>query len=112
MRAGVAALRRGLWLVGAPFRQLLIGLIRVYRATLSGLLGGQCRFSPSCSVYAEEAIRVHGAAKGVALATWRVARCSPFSRGGHDPVPVRRATTPASEYEGVIRPTTAQRGIR
>jgi uncharacterized protein len=72
---------------GAPARLLLIGLIHVYRATLSGILGGQCRFYPSCSSYALEAIRLHGATKGTLLAVWRIARCGPFTDGGVDPVP-------------------------
>ena len=87
--------RRALWLAGAPLRALLIGLVRLYRLTLSGWLGGQCRFYPSCSHYAERAIRMHGALKGSALAAWRVLRCNPFGRGGVDPVPPR--------YEDVIQ---------
>ena len=70
-------------------RALEIGLIRVYRATLSGWLGGQCRFYPTCSHYAEEAIRQRGALKGTALAAWRVLRCNPFGAGGIDHVPGR-----------------------
>lgn len=81
---------RSLRLIGAPARLLLIGMIRVYRVTLGGLLGGQCRFHPTCSVYAEEAIRVHGAVRGSSLALWRVARCGPFTRPGLDPVPPSR----------------------
>lgn len=70
--------------VGA--RALLL-LIEAYRVTLSPLIGGYCRFVPSCSVYAEEAIRRHGAARGTALATRRLFRCHPFNPGGYDPVP-------------------------
>jgi uncharacterized protein len=80
----VRSVLRGL---GAPLRWVLLGTVRVYRATLSGWLGGQCRFSPSCSHYAEDAIRVHGALCGTALAVWRVLRCNPFGRGGVDHVP-------------------------
>ncbi|HKZ33153.1 MAG TPA: membrane protein insertion efficiency factor YidD [Vicinamibacteria bacterium] len=54
---------------------------------LSPLLGGHCRFWPSCSAYAEEAIRRHGARRGAALALARLLRCQPFHRGGIDPVP-------------------------
>jgi uncharacterized protein len=79
--------RRAVRAVGAPVRALEIWLIRVYRATLSGWLGGQCRFYPTCSRYAEEAIREHGALKGTALAAWRVLRCNPFGEGGIDHVP-------------------------
>ena len=78
-----ATLRRA----GAPARTMLIGAIGVYRVALSGWLGGQCRFSPSCSQYAEEAIRSHGALRGSAMALWRVLRCNPFGRGGLEPVP-------------------------
>ena len=95
--------RRFLWAAGAPARLLLIGTIGLYRLTLSGWLGGQCRFSPTCSRYAEEAVRTHGAIKGVTLAFRRVLRCNPFGRGGLDPVPPnsrRRAT-----YEGIIHAT-------
>jgi uncharacterized protein len=89
------------WTMGAPARLLLLGAIRVYRATLSGWLGGQCRFLPSCSRYAEEAIRVHGAVKGTFLATRRILRCNPFGRGGLDPVPSRRVSS--RSYDGVIQ---------
>lgn len=75
---------------------LLIGLIRFYRVSLAGWLGGQCRYYPSCSHYAEEAIAVHGALRGSAMATWRVLRCNPFAAGGVEPV------NPPSEYEHVI----------
>jgi uncharacterized protein len=93
-------MRRLFRAAGAPARAVAITLIRVYRATLSGWLGGQCRFSPTCSHYAEEAIRVHGAVVGTGLAVWRVLRCNPFGAGGIDPV---RGT---AEYEGLIRPLT------
>jgi uncharacterized protein len=81
-------------MLGAPLRWLLIGMVRGYRATLSGWLGGQCRFYPSCSVYAEQAIRSRGALAGTALAAWRVLRCNPFGRGGVEHVP-------GAEYDGV-----------
>ena len=85
--------RRGLYDAGAPVRALLIGCIKVYRVSLSGWLGGQCRFYPSCSRYAEDAIRVHGAVRGSGMAVWRVLRCNPFGGGGVDRVsgdPARR----------------------
>jgi len=67
-------------------RILLLG-VEAYRVALSPLLGGFCRYGPSCSVYAEEAIRRHGARRGGLLAMKRLARCHPFHPGGYDPVP-------------------------
>ena len=61
--------------------------VRFYQVTLAWLLGGQCRFTPSCSVYALDAIREHGVIKGWWLAICRLCRCHPFCKGGHDPVP-------------------------
>lgn len=95
----MTTLRHFAWAAGAPSRAGLIGLIKLYRATLSGWLGGQCRFYPSCSRYAEDAIRGRGAVRGSALAAWRVLRCNPFGKGGVDRVP-----EPVS-YESVIPPT-------
>jgi uncharacterized protein len=92
--------REVMWALGTPFRLLLIGFIRSYQLTLSGWLGGQCRFSPTCSRYAEEAIRAHGAARGSALAVWRIARCGPFTKGGVDHVPPARIRRP--RYDSVI----------
>jgi uncharacterized protein len=70
--------------------RLLIGLIRGYRMVVSPMLGPRCRFYPSCSAYALEAIRVHGAARGSWLAARRISRCHPFHPGGLDPVPPAR----------------------
>lgn len=69
-----------------PARALLL-LIEVYRVTLAPLIGGFCRYMPSCSAYAEEAIRRHGAVRGARLAAGRLLRCHPFHPGGFDPVP-------------------------
>jgi putative membrane protein insertion efficiency factor len=96
----VTRARRLVWTVGAPARLLLVGLIRLYRLTLSGWLGGQCRFYPSCSHYAEEAIRMHGAARGSLMAAWRIARCGPFTAGGVDHVPATQVT--GESYDPVI----------
>ena len=68
-------------------RAIALNLIRLYQWTLSPLLGPKCRFHPSCSHYAYEAISRHGAPRGLRLAAWRLLRCSPFTRGGYDPVP-------------------------
>ena len=89
-----------LWAAGAPARLVLLGFIRLYRLTLSGWLGGQCRFYPTCSHYAEDAVRLHGAVKGSGLAIWRIARCGPFTEGGVDHVPSRGERLPT--YDPVI----------
>jgi len=64
-----------------------IGLIKLYRITLSAYIGNQCRFYPTCSHYAEEAIKTHGPAKGILLAVKRLLKCHPWHEGGFDPVP-------------------------
>ncbi|MBV8912610.1 MAG: membrane protein insertion efficiency factor YidD [Acetobacteraceae bacterium] len=66
---------------------LLVLLVRLYQWTLRPLTGGQCRFEPSCSEYAIEALRRHGTVRGTGLAAWRVLRCNPWNEGGLDPVP-------------------------
>ena len=68
-------------------RTLLIALIRVYQWLISPLLGNHCRFYPSCSQYACEAIELHGAVRGGWLAVRRLLRCHPWHPGGVDPVP-------------------------
>ncbi|MCP1111110.1 putative membrane protein insertion efficiency factor [Lachnospiraceae bacterium PF1-21] len=69
-------------------KKILIGLIRFYQKYLSGAKGGStCRYYPTCSQYALEAVTKHGALKGGGLAIWRILRCNPFSKGGVDPVP-------------------------
>lgn len=95
-----AFLIRAPWWAGAPVRAALIGLIRLYRVTLGQLLGGQCRFYPSCSSYAEGAIRELGWIRGSVLSIWRIARCNPFSAGGVDYPPQRGGRT-LSQYDSV-----------
>lgn len=68
-------------------RRLLLGLIRGYRYLVSPLLGPRCRFHPSCSAYALEAIERYGALRGGYLGVRRLLRCHPFHAGGYDPVP-------------------------
>jgi putative membrane protein insertion efficiency factor len=67
--------------------KVLVLLIQAYRYTLSPMLGRSCRFFPSCSEYAIEALQRHGAFRGTWLATKRIARCHPWHPGGYDPVP-------------------------
>lgn len=69
--------------------KVLIAVVRVYQVVISPLVGPRCRFYPSCSNYAIEAMRVHGALRGSGMAAWRVLRCNPLSNGGLDPVPPR-----------------------
>lgn len=70
-------------------RQALIGLVQGYRYLLKPWLGNACRFEPTCSQYALDALRTHGAAAGATLAAGRLLRCHPWCDGGHDPVPPR-----------------------
>ena len=84
---------------------LLIGLISFYRKLISPLLGARCRFYPSCSAYALEAVRVHGAGRGSWLAMRRLGKCHPFHPGGLDPVPpARRAGGEQAATEGPAAP--------
>jgi putative membrane protein insertion efficiency factor len=71
-------------------KRLLLGLIKAYRYLLSPLLGPSCRFYPTCSAYAAEAIDTHGALRGSWLALRRLLKCHPWHPGGIDPVPPAR----------------------
>lgn len=75
-------------------RTVLLLPLRFYRYVVSPWLGPSCRFYPSCSLYAQEAIETHGAMRGSYLAVRRVCRCHPWNPGGLDPVPPRRAACP------------------
>ncbi|SNS06962.1 hypothetical protein SAMN04488503_2558 [Humidesulfovibrio mexicanus] len=69
-------------------QSVLLAFIWLYQRLLSPLFAGSCRFEPSCSQYARQAVILHGAFKGGLLTLWRLLRCQPLCRGGHDPVPV------------------------
>ncbi|HEU4765259.1 MAG TPA: membrane protein insertion efficiency factor YidD [Candidatus Eisenbacteria bacterium] len=82
MTRAAAAIRSGLGL-----RALAILLVRGYRFAIAPVLPKSCRFTPSCSAYAEEALHKHGLFRGLWLAAKRILRCHPFHPGGYDPVP-------------------------
>ena len=81
-------------------RALLIGLVKAYRLLLSPWLGSACRFEPTCSLYAIDALQRHGALAGSALTLRRLARCHPWCEGGCDPVPDH----PPRLFTGLIDP--------
>jgi putative membrane protein insertion efficiency factor len=74
-------------------KYVLIGFLRAYRAVISPLYGQVCRYHPSCSAYALEAVREYGSLRGGWLAARRVGRCHPWAAGGYDPVPPRTSAT-------------------
>jgi putative membrane protein insertion efficiency factor len=69
-------------------KTVVLALLRGYKWAISPMLPPSCRYVPTCSEYAAEAVERHGAFRGSALALWRLLRCHPFVRGGYDPVPV------------------------
>ncbi|MDO6707702.1 membrane protein insertion efficiency factor YidD [Photobacterium sp. 1_MG-2023] len=71
----------------SPFAWLVVGLVRFYQLAISPLIGPRCRFTPTCSQYAIEAVKTHGAIKGCWFAAKRLLRCHPLTHGGYDPVP-------------------------
>ena len=73
-----------------PARELATAPIKLYQRVISPLFGRRCRFAPSCSDYALDAIREYGIIRGAILAGWRLLRCNPFSHGGFDPVSAQR----------------------
>ena len=75
-------------------RKILILLVRGYQIVLSPWIGQSCRFTPTCSNYAIDALREHGALKGSWLAMRRIGRCHPWHEGGHDPVPPKDGGQP------------------
>lgn len=84
-------------------QQILVFLIKGYRLTLSPWLGSSCRFTPTCSAYALEALNTFGAAKGSYLTLRRVSRCQPWCEGGHDPL----IKTPTLARQGPISPKSS-----
>jgi len=87
----------------SPLAHVLHGLVRGYQLLIVPILPPACRFAPSCSEYAREAIAVHGAFAGGALATKRILRCHPWGGSGYDPVPAGACRCPA-HHEASTRP--------
>ena len=86
----------------AVIRKALLGMVHVYRLVISPLFPPCCRYYPSCSAYAVQAIRLHGPLAGCRLALKRIGRCHPWAPGGHDPVP-SRPSEPQSGPPGTSR---------
>ena len=91
------------------FKTLLLTLLRAYKTMLSPFFPAACRYVPTCSDYAAEAVERYGALRGSAMAMWRLLRCHPFVRGGYDPVPsnevgnepdISRASLPRADRGG------------
>ena len=86
-------------------RALLLAPIRLYQRFLSPLLPRRCKYLPTCSDYAVQAIRAHGPVRGLVLAGWRLLRCNPWSHGGYDPVSAQSLfTRPASSSRAASPP--------
>ena len=85
-------------------QRLLIALVRFYRFAFSPWLGSSCRFEPTCSAYALQALSRHGAAAGSVLVVARLARCHPWCAGGHDPVPAH----PPRPFSALLRRSRLQ----
>jgi putative membrane protein insertion efficiency factor len=85
-------------------RNAEIAVLRLYRAVVSPLYGDVCRYHPSCSRYAMEAVQQSGVVVGTAQAIWRVLRCNPWSRGGVDDPPARLRSTYRITSHGFVRP--------
>jgi putative membrane protein insertion efficiency factor len=86
-------------------QRLLMGVVRGYRLLLSPWLGSSCRFEPTCSAYALEALAQHGAAKGSYLTVHRLVRCGPWCKGGHDPVPAQAPRL----FSDLLSPTSSKK---
>ncbi|HBC58696.1 MAG TPA: membrane protein insertion efficiency factor YidD [Gammaproteobacteria bacterium] len=76
--------------VNRKVQRFAVRFIHLYRLTVGSILGPSCRYTPSCSHYAEQAVQEHGLIKGGKLALKRISRCHPWHEGGYDPVPERR----------------------
>jgi len=92
--------------VSSLARRVVLAPLVAYRRLISPLLPRRCKYEPSCSAYAEQAIREFGILRGLVLAGWRLLRCNPWSHGGHDPVDAQRLFRPrASTLSGPRTPS-------
>ena len=109
-QAGRTVLHAVVWVwdhsIGFVLTWLLIGVMGLYRLTVSPILPPTCRFHPSCSAYGLDSVRTHRAVKGSLLTGWRLLRCNPWSKGGIDPVPVRGHWLPDVHPNGQPRSGT------
>ena len=78
----------------SPVRALVVAVLRTYQRWISPMFGPRCRYYPSCSEYAVQAVQRFGILRGLVLAAWRLLRCNPLSRGGFDPVDEQRLFRP------------------
>ena len=90
-------------------QKILIGIVQGYRWFLSPWLGSACRFTPTCSAYALEALQQHGAGRGSYLTASRLLRCHPWCAGGHDPVPAPKKTN--SLFTSLISPVSPEKTL-
>lgn len=91
-----------------PVRWVLIGLLRAYRLVISPLYGQVCRYHPSCSAYALDAVTRHGSLRGTWLTVRRLGRCHPWAAGGYDPVPPRLKSAEHSRGSAGTSPSPQQ----
>ena len=88
----------------SALRRIAVAPITLYQRLISPALPRRCKYEPTCSAYATQAIREFGILRGAVLAVWRLLRCNPFSHGGFDPVTAQRVfrTTPSSTHESPL----------
>jgi putative membrane protein insertion efficiency factor len=84
-------------------RAILLAPIRLYQRVISPLLPARCKYHPTCSEYAVQAVRTHGIARGFVLAGWRLLRCNPLSNGGFDPVEDQHLFKPRAERVATVK---------
>jgi putative membrane protein insertion efficiency factor len=99
---------RVLWFLVLLPRNVCVVVLRAYRAVISPLYGNVCRYHPSCSRYALEAIQQYGVVRGTAMGAWRIGRCNPWAAGGIDDVPGRREPHTVNRFGFVLAPVPQQ----